>query len=35
MVDKALDPGSIYRNIVMKYAKATSIAVGPVGVFVH
>ena len=34
-LDKHLDPGSIYRNIVMKYAKATGIAAEAVGVFVH
>ena len=30
-LDKHLDPGSIYRNIVMKYAKATGIAAEAVG----
>lgn len=34
-LDKHLDPGSIYRNIVMKYAKATGIAAEAVGVCVH
>lgn len=33
--DRHLDPGSIYRNIVMKYAKATGIAAEAVGVCVH
>jgi integrase/recombinase XerD len=35
MLDKHLDPGSIYRNIVMKYAKATGISAEAVGVCVH
>jgi integrase/recombinase XerD len=30
-----LDPGSIYRNIVMKYAKATGISGEAIGVCVH
>jgi integrase len=34
-LDKHLDPGSIYRNIVMKYAKATGIAAEAVGICVH
>jgi integrase/recombinase XerD len=34
-LNKHLDPGSIYRNIVMKYAKATGIAAEAVGVCVH
>lgn len=34
-LDKHLDPGSIYRNIVMKYAKATGISAEAVGVCVH
>ena len=34
-LDKHLDPGSIYRNIVMKYAKLTGIAGEAVGVCVH
>lgn len=34
-LDKHLDPGSIYRNIVMKYAKLTGIAAEAVGVCVH
>jgi site-specific recombinase XerD len=33
--DKHLDPGSIYRNIVMKYAKATGISGEAFGVCVH
>ena len=34
-LDKHLDPGSIYRNVVMKYAKLTGIAAEAVGVSVH
>ncbi len=34
-LDKHLDPGSIYRNIVMKYAKATGISAEVIGVCVH
>jgi len=34
-LDKHLDPGSIYRNIVMKYAKLTGITAEAVGVCVH
>lgn len=34
-LDKHLDPGSIYRNVVMKYAKATGIVAEAVGVCVH
>ena len=34
-LDKHLDPGSIYRNIVMKYAKATGISAEAVGICVH
>jgi integrase/recombinase XerD len=34
-LDKDLDPGSIYRNIVMKYAKATGISGEAIGVCVH
>ena len=34
-LDRHLDPGSIYRNIVMKYARLTGIAVEAVGVCVH
>lgn len=34
-LDKHLDPGSIYRNIVMKYAKATGITGEAIGVCVH
>jgi integrase/recombinase XerD len=34
-VDRHLDPGSIYRNIVMKYAKATGITGEAIGVCVH
>jgi hypothetical protein len=34
-LDKHLDPGSIYCNIVMKYAKATGVAAEAVGVRVH
>ncbi|MFZ0272385.1 MAG: tyrosine-type recombinase/integrase [Acidobacteriaceae bacterium] len=34
-LDRHLDPGSIYRNIVMKYAKLTGIFTEAVGVCVH
>ena len=34
-LDKHLDPGSIYHNIVMKYAKATGISAEAVGVCVR
>jgi integrase/recombinase XerD len=34
-LDKHLDPGSIYSNIVMKYARLTGIAAEAVGVCVH
>jgi integrase/recombinase XerD len=34
-LDRQLDPGSIYRNIVMKYAKATGISGEAIGVCVH
>jgi integrase/recombinase XerD len=34
-LDKHLDPGSIYHNIVMKYAKATGISGEAIGVCVH
>jgi integrase/recombinase XerD len=34
-LDKHLDPGSIYRNIVMKYAKASGVATEAIGVCVH
>ena len=34
-LDKHLDPGSIYQNIVMKYAKATGITGEAIGVCVH
>jgi integrase/recombinase XerD len=34
-LDRHLDPGSIYRNIVMKYAKATGISTEAIGVCVH
>ena len=34
-LDRHLDPGSIYRNIVMKYAKATGISAEAVGICVH
>jgi hypothetical protein len=35
VLDRHLDPGSIYRNIVMKYAKATGISAEAVGICVH
>jgi integrase/recombinase XerD len=34
-LDRHLNPGSIYRNVVMKYARATGIAAEAVGVCVH
>jgi integrase/recombinase XerD len=34
-LDKHPDPGSIYRNIVMKYAKATGIAAEAAGICLH
>jgi integrase/recombinase XerD len=34
-LDKHLDPGSIYRNIIMKYAKDTGINAEAIGVCVH
>jgi integrase/recombinase XerD len=34
-LDRHLDPGSIYRNIVIKYAKATGISAEAIGVCVH
>ena len=34
-LDRPLDPGSVYRNIVMKYAKLTGITAEAVGVCVH
>lgn len=34
-LDRHLDPGSIYRNVVMKYAKATGITGEAIGVCVH
>jgi integrase/recombinase XerD len=34
-LDRHLDPGSIYRNIIMKYAKATGISGEAIGVCVH
>jgi integrase/recombinase XerD len=34
-LDKHLDPGSVYRNIVMKYARATGICAEAIGVCVH
>jgi integrase/recombinase XerD len=34
-LDRHLDPGSIYRNTVMKYAKATGISTEAIGVCVH
>jgi integrase/recombinase XerD len=34
-LDRHLDPGSIYRNIVIKYAKLTGIAAEAMGVCVH
>lgn len=34
-LDRHLDPGSIYRNIVIKYAQATGISAEAIGVCVH
>ena len=34
-LDRHLDPGSILRNIVMKYAKATGISGEAIGICVH
>jgi integrase/recombinase XerD len=34
-LDKHLDPGSIYRNIVIKYAQASGISAEAIGVCVH
>ena len=34
-LDRHLDPGSIYRNIVMKYAELTGVSAEAVGVCVH
>ena len=34
-LDKHLDPGSVYRNIVIKYARATGISAEAIGVCVH
>jgi integrase/recombinase XerD len=34
-LDKPLDPGSIYQNIVMKYARETGISAEAIGVCVH
>lgn len=34
-LDKHLDPDSIYRNIVMKYARETGIAAEGVGICIH
>jgi integrase/recombinase XerD len=34
-LDRHLDPGSIYQNIVMKYAKATGISGEAIGICVH
>jgi integrase/recombinase XerD len=34
-LNRHLDPGSVYRNIVMKYARSTGIAAEAVGVCVH
>lgn len=34
-LDKHLDPGSIYRNIVIKYAKSTGVSAEAIGVCVH
>ena len=34
-VERHLDPGSVYRNIVMKYAKETGISAEAIGVCVH
>jgi len=34
-LDRHLDPGSVYQNIVMKYAKATGVSAEAIGVCVH
>jgi len=34
-LDKHLDPGSIYRNIVIKYAQTTGISAEAIGVCGH
>jgi len=34
-LNRHLDPGSVYRNIVMKYARATGISAEAIGVCVH
>lgn len=34
-MDKHLDPGSVYQNIVRKYARATGINAEMVGLYVH
>jgi integrase/recombinase XerD len=34
-LERHLDPGSVYQNIVMKYAKATGISAEAIGVCVH
>ena len=34
-LDRHLDPGSVYRNIVIKYAQATGISAEAIGVCVH
>jgi integrase/recombinase XerD len=34
-LERPLDPGSIYRNIVMKYAKETGVSAEAIGVCVH
>jgi hypothetical protein len=34
-LERPLDPGSVYRNIVMKYAKATGVSTEAIGVCVH
>jgi integrase len=34
-LDRHLDPGSVYRNIVIRYAKATGISGEAIGVCVH
>jgi integrase/recombinase XerD len=34
-LDRHLDPGSVYQNIVIKYAKATGISAEAIGVCVH
>jgi integrase/recombinase XerD len=34
-LDRHLDPGSVYRNIVIKYAKATGISAEAIGICVH